>query len=445
MPWRQGNPRRAFPVFPAITPSRWTSSWGQAYYWMIREVNDAETPTSWDSDLWDFNTPDFVVIDDMESYNDQDNLIYETWLDGYGDNSSGSQVGYENPPYAEEDLVYSGNQSMPFIYGRLGKTVSEAKLVLPSAQNWRRSGVTTLVVRFRGQTGNAAVQLYAKINGTRVNYSGNTASLAAPMWKQWNIDLTSVAAAGSVTSLTLGVDGSGAGTLYFDDIRLYADPGPQTPAAVDPGSNGLQAYYPMSDNVSDASGNSRNGTAQIGASFGAGPTGYGRALTFDGASGYASLPIGPVVQSSNSMTVAAWLRVDTLATWARLFDFNNDTNEYMFFAPSNGSVARFAITIGSNGAESQLTAPNPVPGDGLWHYVAVTIDGDTSEMNLYIDGALADSGTTEVLPSDLGNTVNNYIGRSAWEDPYLTGAVDEFRIYNRALSAPEIQFLLGDR
>jgi hypothetical protein len=42
----------------------------------------------------------------------------------------------------------------------------------------------------------------------------------------------------------------------------------------------------------------------------------------------------------------------------------------------------------------------------------------------------------------LGSTANNYIGRSQFSiDPYLEGSVDEFRIYNRALSPDEIQAL----
>jgi hypothetical protein len=42
-------------------------------------------------------------------------------------------------------------------------------------------------------------------------------------------------------------------------------------------------------------------------------------------------------------------------------------------------------------------------------------------------------------PSDLGDTGNNFIGRSPFaSDPYLDGQIDEFRIYNRVLSPVEI-------
>jgi hypothetical protein len=62
---------------------------------------------------------------------------------------------------------------------------------------------------------------------------------------------------------------------------------------------------------------------------------------------------------------------------------------------------------------------------------------------LYIDGVVAGTNPAMTLrPSSLGNTVNNWIGRSAYtSDPYFAGLIDDFRVYNRALSAAEITTL----
>ncbi|NLT76301.1 MAG: LamG domain-containing protein, partial [Planctomycetes bacterium] len=50
------------------------------------------------------------------------------------------------------------------------------------------------------------------------------------------------------------------------------------------------------------------------------------------------------------------------------------------------------------------------------------------------------------LPADLGATTQNWLGRSQYEaDEYFGGALDDFRIYRRALSASEIRFLAGER
>ena len=44
-------------------------------------------------------------------------------------------------------------------------------------------------------------------------------------------------------------------------------------------------------------------------------------------------------------------------------------------------------------------------------------------------------------PSNMGSTTQNWIGRSQFNDPYLNGRVDDFRIYNKALTASEIAAL----
>ncbi|MBN1360366.1 MAG: discoidin domain-containing protein [Sedimentisphaerales bacterium] len=195
---------------------------GTTYYWKIVEVNEAETPATWASDVWSFSTPEYFVVDDFEDYTDDTGEeIFSTWADGYNDNSNGSQVGHDTPPYAEETIVHSGGQAMPLRYGQDGATTSEATMTLPVAEDWARGGATTLVVHFYGDISNSPVQLYVKINGTKVQYHDNSA-LTKPWWTQWNIDLASIpGGVKAVGALAIGVSGSGTGTLYVDDIRLY--------------------------------------------------------------------------------------------------------------------------------------------------------------------------------------------------------------------------------
>ncbi len=77
---------------------------------------------------------------------------------------------------------------------------------------------------FFGDASNTAAQMYVKVNGTKVAYDGDPGNLALAAWQVWNIDLASVGTnLQSVTTLSIGIDGNGAsGTLYVDDIRLYA-------------------------------------------------------------------------------------------------------------------------------------------------------------------------------------------------------------------------------
>ena len=202
---------------------------GQTYYWKINEVNMAESPTTWEGDVWNFATREFLVVDDFESYNDLDpddpesNRIFLTWIDGLDVPTNGSIVGYENPPFCEQTIVHGGKQSMPLFYSNTGAAASsEAELPLSPPQNWTQAGAATLVLYFHGTEGNTG-QLYVKVDGSKVVYDGDAGDIAKAEWKQWNIDLASLGASlQNITKLAIGIDGNGAtGTLYVDDIRLY--------------------------------------------------------------------------------------------------------------------------------------------------------------------------------------------------------------------------------
>ncbi len=90
------------------------------------------------------------------------------------------------------------------------------------------NGVDTLTIWFRGDTGNAAEQMYVALNGNaRVDHDDPDAATSTS-WKEWNIPLQAFADQGvnlsNVNSITLGLSSGsgGTGTMYFDDIRLYA-------------------------------------------------------------------------------------------------------------------------------------------------------------------------------------------------------------------------------
>jgi hypothetical protein len=191
---------------------------GATYYWQVTEIQETE---AWVGPLWSFVAQDYLVVDDFESYNDDDNLIYEAWEDGWI-NGTGSTVGYFEEPFAEQDIVHSGAQSMPLFYDNAGGAVSETDLAL--AQNWTTNGIQSLSLYFYGDIDNAAAQLYVKINNTRVDYDGPTVNIRRPAWQLWSIDLSTLGNVSNVNSLTIGIEGAGAtGTVYIDDIRLYPE------------------------------------------------------------------------------------------------------------------------------------------------------------------------------------------------------------------------------
>jgi len=202
---------------------------GQIYYWKVNEVNMAET-TTLEGDVWSFTIPEYLVVDDFESYNDLDstdpesNRIFLTWADGYKQPANGSIVGYAVAPFTEQTIVHSGTQSMPLSYDNTGvATYSEAERTFAVAQDWIEAGVLQmLVLYFHGAAGNTG-QLYVKLNDSKVVYDGSADDIKQALWQQWPIDLASLGAGlQNVTKLGIGIDGNGAGgTLYVDDIRLY--------------------------------------------------------------------------------------------------------------------------------------------------------------------------------------------------------------------------------
>ncbi len=201
---------------------------GRSYVWQIVEINDAQVPASWSSDVWSFSTAEYLVVDDFESYNDEEGQgtrIYETWMDGWTDpEKGGSQVGYTDPTFVEQTIIHGGKQSMPLLYDNTAASHSEAERTFDGPQDWTAAGIKTLVLYFCGAPGNSGGQLYVKINGVKVPFQGSAEAIKRPWWTQWNVDLAAVGTnLESVRTLSIGIDGAGVtGTLYVDDIRLYA-------------------------------------------------------------------------------------------------------------------------------------------------------------------------------------------------------------------------------
>ena len=213
------------------------------------------------------------------------------------------------------------------------------------------------------------------------------------------------------------------------------------------GLNQLTTYYRFNETsgttAADGSGLSSSATLMNGASFTASGK-FSNAVSLNGSSQYVALPNG-LITDLGDFTISAWVYLNSQNAWARLFDFGADTDRYMFLAPFNGSVMRFAISKFTGPGEQQISAPALTTG--AWHHVAVTLKRNQGSGvgTIYVDGVATGSNNAMTFTPDmigsLVNATNNYIGRSQFADPYLNGRVDDFRIYNGALGAAEIAAL----
>jgi len=193
--------------------------------------------------------------------------------------------------------------------------------------------------------------------------------------------------------------------------------------------------------ASDVTGNGWNGTLVNGPLWSTGK--YHKAVNLDGTNDYVRLPSG-VVDGLTDFTISAWIYLDAVSTWSRVFDFGTGTSVSMFLTPKNGwtNKVRFAITTGGSGGEQQIDGSDALPS-GAWTHVAVTHSGNTGI--LYVGGdEVGRNSSMSLTPDSLGVTTQNYIGRSQYSDPYLNGRVDDLRIYSSALSPTEVEALASN-
>ena len=204
------------------------------YYWKVTEVNEAEATPAWDSPVWSFTTQRYGAIDDFESYtDDEDNRIYETWLDGWV-NETGATVGYMNAPFAEQTTVHGGAQSMPLRYNNaVTPFYSEAFRSWDGGTDWaaQRSRYATPVRPRRGrQRRRGALRRVIEDTGGNMavaSYADDQIAVAVD-WVEWQIpfsDLTGVDLS-SVATLAIGLGdreaptAGGTGTILIDDIEI---------------------------------------------------------------------------------------------------------------------------------------------------------------------------------------------------------------------------------
>jgi hypothetical protein len=204
--------------------------------------------------------------------------------------------------------------------------------------------------------------------------------------------------------------------------------------------------------LSDSGGYGNDGALMSGAAsssgYGYGPGKVSQALRFSSANqGYATLPSN-LLAGACEATVATWVYLNSAGDWQRVFDFgkpeSDGTSKIYMYLTAQGATNKglhFAISTAGVGPGEQ-TMEGPSVGTKGWHHVAVVLGpaGGT----LYLDGLqVGGSASLTLRPADLPHPLDYLIARSQWRlyDYYLDGNIDEFRVYDRALGAEEIQSL----
>lgn len=247
-----------------------------------------------------------------------------------------------------------------------------------------------------------------------------------------------------ITDLLTYTDSSGAAGTYYYVVTAVTPSGETTASNEARAVAGtlLDTYLAFNEasgtTASDSSGNAHTATLTGGATWVTGK--QGNAVSLDGSSGYVSLPAG-IVGDIGDFTIAAWVYWNGSQNWARIFDFGNNVDHYMYLTPRSGSgTVRFSTTANGGYGEQVITGTAALPSS-QWVHVAVTLSGTTG--TLYVNGSAAGSNTALTLaPFRMGTTAQNWLGRSQYSgDPRFSGMIDEFRIYRGALTASQIAAL----
>ncbi|MBI3852696.1 MAG: DUF1565 domain-containing protein [Verrucomicrobia bacterium] len=200
--------------------------------------------------------------------------------------------------------------------------------------------------------------------------------------------------------------------------------------------SGLIAYYPFNGNANDASGNGWHGTFVNGTAICASAPGPGEAACLDGVDDYLTLP-GQVLSGMPQGTVFAWVYLDEYEPPDRSTPIlskgdQNWTDFAIMLDPSQGEVL-YAL-IGNETMAGSTSIPV-----GAWVSVAFSWDGE--HWRLYANGQLdAEIQRVTGLGTD-ESTVNLGHHEHCCTALYTHGKFNGFRMYNRALSAPEILLL----
>ena len=155
---------------------------------------------------------------------------------------------------------------------------------------------------------------------------------------------------------------------------------------------------------------------------------YGSALSFNGVNTLVTIPDSPSLHLTNGVTVEAWVKPASTNTGWRDIVYRADDN---YMLDLNGLTVYGGVTV--SGSASLISSAANIPVN-VWSHLAMTYDAST--LKVYVNGVLSDSmartGNISASTSPLT------IGGDLVYGQFFHGAIDEVRVYNRALTQTEI-------
>ncbi|HKS35608.1 MAG TPA: PQQ-dependent sugar dehydrogenase, partial [Verrucomicrobiae bacterium] len=207
-------------------------------------------------------------------------------------------------------------------------------------------------------------------------------------------------------------------------------------------SGGLAAAYGFNEGtgtmVTDASGNGHGG-ALSGATWT--PSGrYGGALSFNGSSSYVDLGNPPGLQLTGSKTWSAWVKAAANPPDdGQIVAKSDGTSGWQFKTSPDTGWHTFGVGVSGGGGNFGQRYSTTVRALNVWYHVAGVYDATAATLDIYVNGVLDNGVVLGTIPASQADAnVNVNIGRRTGGF-YFNGIIDEVRVYNRVLTAAEIQ------
>jgi len=456
---------------------------GTRYFWRVDEVSSGDKVAT--GEIWSFTTTERLVVDDFESYNGSDTRLEDSWI----------AEGWAYPYVVTEDRpVYAGRQAMGFSYYHDEDSPAKLLYAFDQPQDWQRLGIQVLELAFYGDQNNSSQsQLFLSIsdghNEILVEYEQEPNALLYPTWHIWRCEVGNLQEVqlNHITQIAIGVRSRPGeepliipGTVYIDEIKLlsrlclrehscegdfngdcivgtddlqllaggWLETGYWVSAVQAP--NSPVAWYRFDGNVLDSTG-SYHGQIIGNPVFVEGV--YGQAIQFDGQDDAVRIPQAKSLFARIKDAV-------TICFWQRGTDspYHTDTICCSDYEYGRAGPA-IAITLGCWrrpgwyswqcgqpwSFESRLRHRHRFPNEwmGRWNHWAFSkrpaggSDPSEAVMEIFLNGrriaARRATGTTV-------GEVNSFVIGSGWYGGY-DGIIDEFRIYDYALSEAEVAYV----
>ncbi|QKJ63384.1 LamG-like jellyroll fold domain-containing protein [Flavobacterium sp. M31R6] len=176
----------------------------------------------------------------------------------------------------------------------------------------------------------------------------------------------------------------------------------------------------------------------------------GKVLNLNGVNTYMSVADHPDLDfgASQSKTVTCWIKTSTTTGTPRIFAkrAGSSGNGYEFWTGNGSNAGKFAMNMSGTGTPNNISTAGYSPtsvADGNWHHVALVLDASsTRTLYGYLDGVLVNTGKTFTsTTSDFSNALSFIVGATsdAVNSYKWAGQIDNIRIWNKAMTATELQ------